>query len=88
MSHDMLFPAPNNVGRRGVEIVLNPESEQLVIVIGGGPAGLPASYELVRHRVNTIVLEKSAVGGGLARTERFKDFYFDMGGHRFFTKIN
>ncbi len=57
------------------------------IVIGAGPAGLTAAYELARLGVRPIVLEKSGLVGGLARTEQFKGFYFDMGGHRFFTKV-
>jgi protoporphyrinogen oxidase len=57
-----------------------------IIVIGGGPAGLTAAHELCRLRARPVVLEKSAVVGGLARTEQFKGFHFDMGGHRFFTK--
>ena len=48
------------------------------IVIGGGPAGLTAAYELARHGVRPIVLEKSG-SSGLARTEQYKGFHFDMG---------
>jgi protoporphyrinogen oxidase len=58
-----------------------------VVVIGGGPAGLTAAYELTKCQVSTVVLEKDHTVGGLARTEQYKGFYFDMGGHRFFTKI-
>src|SRR5215831_5308622 len=58
-----------------------------VVVIGGGPAGLTAAYELTKRQVPTVILEKDNTVGGLARTEQYKGFYFDMGGHRFFTKI-
>jgi protoporphyrinogen oxidase len=58
-----------------------------VIVIGGGPAGLTAAYEAVRQNIRPIVLEKSDKVGGLARTEIYKGYRFDIGGHRFFTKI-
>jgi protoporphyrinogen oxidase len=59
-----------------------------VIVIGAGPAGLTAAYELCKLGLRPIVLEKNAVVGGLARTEQYKGFHFDIGGHRFFTKSN
>ena len=60
-----------------------------VAVIGGGPAGLTGAYELQRlspeHR--PIVLESAKLVGGIARTESHNGFRFDIGGHRFFTKI-
>src|SRR5262249_15603325 len=58
-----------------------------VVVIGAGPAGLTAAYELTRFNIRPIVVEKSGIVGGLARTENYKGFLFDMGGHRFFTKV-
>ncbi len=58
-----------------------------VIVIGAGPAGLTAAYELTKFDLRPTVLEKHNIVGGLARTENYKGFYFDMGGHRFFTKV-
>jgi protoporphyrinogen oxidase len=59
----------------------------LVIAIGAGPAGLTAAYELVKSGVPVRVLEASAERvGGLSRTERYKGFAFDIGGHRFFSK--
>ena len=60
--------------------------ERSVVVIGAGPAGLTASYELTRLGERPLVLEKRHTVGGLACTETYKGFYFDMGGHRFFTK--
>jgi protoporphyrinogen oxidase len=62
-----------------------PEME--VVVIGAGPAGLTAARALARLGLRPTVVEKSGTVGGLARTETFKGFYFDMGGHRFFTKV-
>lgn len=62
-----------------------------VVVIGAGPAGLTAAYELSKRNVETIVLENESAVGGLSRTIRYKEYYFDIGGHRFFTsweKIN
>jgi len=63
------------------------DSPSRVIVIGAGPAGLTASVELVRLGVPVTVLEKDALVGGIARTESYKGYHFDIGGHRFFTKI-
>ncbi|MGH8068032.1 MAG: NAD(P)/FAD-dependent oxidoreductase, partial [Candidatus Entotheonellia bacterium] len=61
-------------------------ADKQVVVIGGGPAGLTAAYALSQFHLQPIVLEKADKVGGLARTENYKGFYFDMGGHRFFTK--
>jgi len=58
-----------------------------VVIIGAGPAGLTSAYELTRKGIRTVLLEKSDRVGGLARTETYKGYRFDMGGHRFFTKV-
>jgi protoporphyrinogen oxidase len=57
-----------------------------VVIIGAGPAGLAAAYELVRHGLRPLVLEQSDHLGGIARTETYNGYHFDIGGHRFFTK--
>jgi protoporphyrinogen oxidase len=60
---------------------------QHVVIIGAGPAGLTAAYELMKHDVPTTVLEKDPTYvGGLARTVEHKGYRFDIGGHRFFSK--
>ena len=64
-----------------------PLSERKVVIIGAGPAGLTAAYQLCKAGVRSVVLEKDAVVGGLSRTVKHDDFYFDIGGHRFFTKV-
>lgn len=58
-----------------------------ILIGGAGPAGLTAGYLLARRGYRSCVVEGDAQVGGLARTVRYKDFRFDIGGHRFFTKI-
>ena len=60
-----------------------------VIVIGAGPAGLTAAYELLKRDKDTevVVLEESNCFGGISRTVQYKGNRMDMGGHRFFSKI-
>jgi protoporphyrinogen oxidase len=56
-------------------------------VIGAGPAGLTAAYLLAKQNFAVTVLEADSVVGGISRTAQYKGFRFDIGGHRFFTKI-
>src|SRR5437879_3033814 len=57
------------------------------IIIGAGPAGLTAAYELLaRTDIIPVVLERSEYMGGLARTVNYKGNRMDIGGHRFFSK--
>ena len=56
------------------------------IIIGAGPAGLTAAYELSKSKKNIIVLEKKNQVGGLAETKVFGEYKYDIGPHRFFTK--
>ncbi|PPS45647.1 NAD(P)/FAD-dependent oxidoreductase [Chroococcidiopsis sp. TS-821] len=58
-----------------------------VVIIGAGPAGLTAAYELVKNGIKPIVFEKGDKVGGISRTETYKGYHFDIGGHRFFTKV-
>ena len=58
-----------------------------VVVIGAGPAGLTAARELARHDVAVTVLEADDVVGGISRTVERDGWRFDIGGHRFFTKV-
>jgi protoporphyrinogen oxidase len=60
---------------------------QSVIVIGGGPAGLTAAYELTRRGVSPVVIEADGEVGGLAKTIVYRGFRFDVGGHRFFSRV-
>jgi protoporphyrinogen oxidase len=57
------------------------------IIVGAGPAGLTAAYELSKRGRTVVVLEcDPEYVGGLARTIRYRGFRFDIGGHRFFSK--
>jgi protoporphyrinogen oxidase len=57
------------------------------IIIGAGPAGLTAAYELLmRTGIKPIVLEKGTCMGGISRTGNYKGNRIDIGGHRFFSK--
>jgi protoporphyrinogen oxidase len=62
--------------------------ERQVVIIGGGPAGLTAGRELTKFGRRPTILEKTGRVGGLACTVNYKGFHFDMGGHRFFTKVD
>ena len=57
------------------------------IIIGAGPAGLTAANELLTLGRSAEVYEKDAVVGGISRTAKYRGYRFDIGGHRFFTKV-
>ena len=56
-------------------------------ILGGGPAGLSSAWVLADRGVPATVLEADGTVGGLAKTVEFGDYRFDLGGHRFYTKI-
>jgi protoporphyrinogen oxidase len=65
----------------------SPGSTDHVVVMGAGPAGLSAAYELTRHGTPVTVVEKDPRQvGGIARTLEFMGCRFDVGPHRFFSK--
>jgi protoporphyrinogen oxidase len=57
------------------------------VVIGAGPAGLTAAYELTKADQDVTVLEADSAVGGISRTVERDGWRFDIGGHRFFTKV-
>jgi protoporphyrinogen oxidase len=59
-----------------------------LIVIGAGPAGLTAAYESIKNKLHPLLVEKSGQVGGIARTEFYRGYRFDIGGHRFFTHFD
>lgn len=60
-----------------------------VIIIGAGPAGLTAAYELLcdQGQYEVIILEENNCVGGISKTVEYKGNRMDMGGHRFFSKV-
>ena len=58
-----------------------------VVIVGAGPAGLTAAYQLAKRGVTATVLEADDVVGGISRTTQRDGWRFDIGGHRFFTKV-
>lgn len=59
------------------------------LIIGAGPAGLTAAYELLTKArdIEVVVFEESDCFGGISKTVNYKGNRMDMGGHRFFSKI-
>ncbi|WP_196591176.1 NAD(P)/FAD-dependent oxidoreductase [Pectinatus frisingensis] len=61
--------------------------KKTAIIIGAGPAGLTAAYELLKNTdITPIIFESSDSVGGLSRTINYKGNRMDIGGHRFFSK--
>ena len=60
-------------------------SKQNVLIIGAGPAGLTAAYELLKRsgEYEVTVFEESSMVGGISRTVVHNGNRMDMGGHRF-----
>ena len=58
------------------------------VVVGGGPAGLTTAYELGKYGKSSVVFEGGDDVGGLSKTCEYRGYRFDIGGHRFFTKVD
>jgi protoporphyrinogen oxidase len=67
------------------ERLMTLEPRSSVIIVGAGPAGLTAAYESLKKDLRPTVVEKSGQVGGIARTELYQGYRFDIGGHRFFS---
>ena len=75
-----MTPLPDGISRQLSRV-------QSTVVIGAGPAGLSAAYELNKQGYPVTVLEADPVQvGGLSRTVTYQGYRFDIGGHRFFSK--
>lgn len=59
-----------------------------ILIIGAGPAGLTAAWEAEKHGIKTLILESDKEVGGISRTVERNGWRFDIGGHRFFTKVD
>ena len=59
-----------------------------LLIIGAGPAGLTAAWEAEKHGKKTLILESDKEIGGISRTVERNGWRFDIGGHRFFTKVD
>jgi protoporphyrinogen oxidase len=62
-------------------------NSQPIVIIGAGPAGLTAAYELSKLGKKSILLEADNQVGGISRTVNYRGYRFDIGGHRFFSKV-
>ncbi len=62
-------------------------SKNPVIIFGAGPAGLTAAYELEKYGKKSLLLESDTQVGGISKTINYKGNRFDIGGHRFFSKV-
>ena len=62
-------------------------SKNITVIIGAGPAGLTAAYELQKLGKKSIILEADRQVGGISKTVKRKGNRFDIGGHRFFSKV-
>lgn len=58
-----------------------------ILVVGAGPAGLTCAKELSKRGQACVILEQDEVVGGISRTVERNGWRFDIGGHRFFTKV-
>jgi len=68
--------------------VARPEMrDKPTVILGGGPAGLTAGYLLAKRGLPVVVLEAEGQVGGIAKTAVRDGYRFDLGGHRFFTKV-
>lgn len=64
------------------------EQMKKAVIMGAGPAGLTAGYQLKKNAVDCTLIDKGSQVGGISKTEDYKGYKFDTGGHRFFTKFD
>ena len=76
-----------NDGKPNTELARPEMRDKPTVILGAGPAGLTAGYLLVKQGLPVIVLEAESQVGGIAKTAVRDGYRFDLGGHRFFTKV-
>jgi protoporphyrinogen oxidase len=76
-----------NDGKPSTQIARPEMREKPTVILGGGPAGLTAGYLLAKEGLPVVVLEAENQVGGIAKTAVRDGYRFDLGGHRFFTKV-
>jgi protoporphyrinogen oxidase len=69
-------------------VQIEDQGPKRIVIVGAGPAGLTAAMELLRQSETSIVIEADRVVGGISRTVLVDGWRFDIGGHRFFTKVD
>lgn len=64
-------------------------AKRIALIAGAGPAGLTAAYELLKRTdIHPFVCEETNAIGGIAQTYNYKGNRIDIGGHRFFSKVD
>ena len=79
---------PDNSGATGPVTIENTSDATGPVIIGAGPAGLTAAYQFAKLGVASTVVEATAEIGGISQTVVRDGWRFDIGGHRFFTKVD
>jgi protoporphyrinogen oxidase len=74
-------------GELMTDVPASQDDDHRIVIVGAGPAGLTAAFELMKHDVTATVLEADDQVGGISRTVERDGWRFDIGGHRFFTKV-
>ncbi len=64
---------------------MSSQKKKDLVVLGAGVTGLSSAFFAKQNNLDCLVVEKDKYAGGLAKTIRYKDFKFDLGGHRFVT---
>jgi protoporphyrinogen oxidase len=84
---DLVASQPTNAWGAALASPATDNGGHKVVIVGAGPAGLTAAYQLSKAGITSTVFEADSVVGGIARTVELDGWRFDIGGHRFFTKV-